>query len=108
MLFFVISYFVLGALHQLCEYSMYWARGSWAFERQTLRDFNVELGSPFKGHELESMMQRHIFEIRKMVFYSTITWPLTFGRVFYVKAGSPLDEYTRRRMLVALFRSLGL
>ena len=107
MLFFIAMYFGLGVIHQICEYMFYWSYGSWAFERQALRDFNVELGSPFKGHELENLIQRHIFEIRKMVFWSTLTWPVTFGRL-NLKKGSPLDEYTRRRMLVALFTTLNL
>ena len=108
MLFLIVLYFSLGVIHQLCEYAFYWSYETWAFERQTLREFNVSLGSPFKGHELEQMLEHHIFEIRKMVFWITITWPLTFGRVFLVKRGSDLDVYTRRRMLHALFTTLGL
>ena len=105
MLNFFLLYFFIGSLHQVIEYIFYWSYNSWSYERQSIRDINEINGCIFKGHELEMLLERHIFEIRKMLFWSTFMWPLTAGR-YFIKTGSYHDIVTRSRLLKALFQSL--
>ena len=93
----------------LTEYFLFWASNNWSFEREFIRIASADTGYQYSGTKQVEILDYHIFEIRKMLFYQVLYWPLVFtiflNRI--VNANNQFyNEMTRLALLRACFYSL--